>query len=139
MQILSTKMVTYSPKLLENGFGSNVMGTGVSQVKGQNQYVFFFQVAILCVKTHQHISEKAILQDNQTISCSNKDYSCTFQKTWRDIVGLVKRTLAKSKLFYNKTKQTTNTKDTQKQRKKQETKQTYKKPTAHLEAGLHLF
>lgn len=54
-------------------------------------------------------------------------------------MGLVKRTLAKSKLFYNKTKQTTNTKDTQKQRKKQETKQTYKKPTAHLEAGLRFF
>ena len=68
--ILSTKIATYSPKLLENSFGSNIMGTCVSQVKRQNQYVVFSHVAILWIKTHQHISDKVTLQANQALSCS---------------------------------------------------------------------
>lgn len=33
---------TYFTKLLENCFGSHFMGTSVSQVKGQNEYIFSF-------------------------------------------------------------------------------------------------
>lgn len=42
-----TQNATYSAKLLENCFGSRLMGASVSQVKGQNEDIFFFQITIL--------------------------------------------------------------------------------------------
>lgn len=42
-----TQNATYFAKLLENRFGSHFMGTSVSQVKGQNEYIFSFQIAVL--------------------------------------------------------------------------------------------
>lgn len=41
-QNLSIQNATYFTKFLENGFGSHFVWTYVSQVKGQNKYIFSF-------------------------------------------------------------------------------------------------